>query len=226
MNIEFFNESVADVIKWNSVARDFNESFAQRDIDKQTEYVDEEILEAIKGFAESNIKEVLDGLADVFVTASYKMHMIHDGTPELLDDGYVSPAYTSTDFKTIRSATLLSLSAIAFWNMGLSISGSKQEALGFLFDMLNDFEFNSSYDMSEVISRVSTSNWSKYPIYDPNYIYPAECLWIEQNRNKSNVAWNLVVVDGIERVVFKDDYGNGKIVKPSSFEEPNFDDMV
>jgi hypothetical protein len=81
-------------------------------------------------------------------------------------------------------------------------------------------------DMHKVIDLVMSSNWSKFPIYDEKVDYQAMCHEIEFERGKENVGFSKVEVAGVERVYFRDNFGQGKIMKPASFVNPSFVDIV
>ena len=76
-------------------------------------------------------------------------------------------------------------------------------------------------DMNEAMTEVMDSNWSKFPEFDDTVDYEPECSWIEQYRKKTNVKHSVIDVNGIKRVVFRDDGGTGKVCKPSTFKEPD-----
>jgi hypothetical protein len=47
------------------------------------------------------------------------------------------------------------------------------------------------------------------------------CEWIEEVRKRENVGYSFAEVAGVQRVTFRDNFGEGKIMKPSTFVEPN-----
>ena len=76
MNFNTFNRQIQDVIDWNAVARNMTHTFTDSDLVAQTSYVHEEAMETIAALATKDLKETLDGIADVFVTLSYKYFLM------------------------------------------------------------------------------------------------------------------------------------------------------
>jgi vacuolar-type H+-ATPase subunit D/Vma8 len=76
-------------------------------------------------------------------------------------------------------------------------------------------------DMHVVVDAVMESNWSKFPIASEVKDIDAMCEWIEEVRKRENVGYSFAEVAGVQRVTFRDNFGEGKIMKPSTFVEPN-----
>ncbi|MNP18971.1 hypothetical protein D3C76_1114780 [compost metagenome] len=49
---------------------------------------------------------------------------------------------------------------------------------------------------------------------------------IEQAYTRKNVQFSTVEVNGVTRVAFRDNFGNGKIMKPTSFVKPNIESLL
>ncbi|MNN77097.1 hypothetical protein D3C81_1935300 [compost metagenome] len=56
--------------------------------------------------------------------------------------------------------------------------------------------------------------------------YEGQCRVIEQAYTRKNVQFSTVEVNGVTRVAFRDNFGNGKIMKPTSFVKPNIESLL
>lgn len=227
-NEERFNYYMQDVIKWNSVART-NAPFSHQDFANQTDYIDEEIDEAIAGLASKDLVELLDGIADTFVTLTYKCHMAL-GTDSLKYDPIIwESARIEENEARIQNLLLMQdLTYLKGFNLHSEASQFEEyeTCLNVIHCLIKNIELIHSIDMDHVLQLVCDSNWSKYPVYVPSVDYDLECRWIEQYRKKQNVSYNVVEVNGVNRVVFRDNHGEGKICKPQTFVEPGIERLV
>lgn len=209
----FFNR----VIAWNATARNGQHDFSQEAQDFQLSLVLEEFEgedELMDGYNTRNKAMVLDALCDVFVTAAYLQFQQANGNVDRL----VLPT-PDPNFDYVFS-------------LSTSIKGLKsgEEAVRSVSALLYMFDGNSTKGLTEVLN----SNDSKFPevvnkdgmklFYDVNgyEVDPeVECRQIEaRNAGRyTGVSYIIVQDNGVERFIFKSD--KGKIVKPSSFFEPD-----
>lgn len=200
-----------EVVEWNKVSRGGKHTFSPEEGLKQLDYCLEEIQETLEAYEEVNLVGVLDGLADCLVTLSYLIALareedvlsfdVIEGSriPNNSNNFYLRLANSyqrlSTDFPLVTDAEIALLDVIGALNS------------------IND-QWNEDVDVVGVIEEVLDSNWSKFPYLDQ--VIPAEeCKWIEEHRGKEGVTYSVIG----DRVVFRD--GGGKIMKPSTFKEPD-----
>uniref|UniRef100_A0AB38Z3E6 Nucleotide pyrophosphohydrolase n=1 Tax=Klebsiella phage vB_KpnM_Iguana_ER37 TaxID=3076781 RepID=A0AB38Z3E6_9CAUD len=195
------------VVDWNSVAASAKGEFTP--LEKQWEFVGEELEETIKALSENDRKEVIDGACDLFVVASYAYWLSNNYslsltyTPDLkFSPGKALDAFANEDYEE-----MLKLST----------------ALLFGLDM----------QLDKNMSSVLESNDSKYPTLsevqslhkdlDLLKALEAECTCIEQRNGGRYEGVHFSIVDGNmkeePRVVFFDK--GGKIMKPGTFKKPN-----
>lgn len=199
-----------EVVAWNKVSRgehDFSDSATL----KQLDYCLEEIQETVKGYEEDNLTEILDGLADSLVTLSYLLFLCREGKGDCFDylkdsDGspYLPIFHSKMEMNYLRLNQIPCLLAA-------------ETALRDVLEALNDL--SEKANISGVVEEVLDSNWSKFPYLD-QVIPMEECKWIEENRGKEGVYHAVIG----HKVVFRDK--GGKIVKPSTFKEPNINQWI
>lgn len=211
----FFNR----VVSWNATARNGEHDFSTKAKDFQLSLVLEEYEgedELLDGYNTLNKAMVLDALCDVFVTASYLYYQQAEGKV----DSVIIPV-PDTNFDYVFS-------------LSNSIKGtySGKDAVMNACALLYMFDGNSTKGLIEVLN----SNDSKFPevvnkdgvklFYDRHgyEVDPdVECRQIEaRNAGRyTGVSYIIVQDNGVERFIFKSD--KGKIVKPSSFFEPDLE---
>lgn len=225
MNIDTFNKQIQNVIDWNAVARNLVHTFTDGDIKSQSDYVHEEAKETIAALATNNTVEVMDGSADIFVTMVYKYFLMRkefsaDFKPEGLTCEELTDPQMREDYLIFCASSLLTN------NLYAASVADMQFTMDILYCFLETIEQWYGVDMHAIIDEVMVSNWSKFPIYQEGFDYEGTCRVIEQVRQRKNVAFTTVEVGGVVRVAFRDNFGNGKIMKPASFVEPNIASLL
>lgn len=225
MNFNTFNAQIQDVIDWNAVARNMTHTFTQQDIDNQTAYVHEEVMETIAGLANKDLKETLDGIADVFVTLSYKYFLLRQefnadfNVEDLLGEDLRDCPRVKQDYMVSLASTISTNNLFATGLHDIEFT------MSLLYLLMHSAEELYKVNMHDVVDAVMISNWSKFPQVqgiDPT----AMCEWIEEVRKRENVNFNITEVAGVKRVTFRDNFGEGKIMKPSTFVEPDLSALI
>lgn len=225
MNFDTFNRQIQDVIDWNAVARNKTHTFTEQDLANQTAYVHEEVMETIAGLANKDLKETLDGIADIFVTLSYKYFLLRQefstyfNVEDLLGEDVANDPRIQQDYMVSLASTI---SANNLFATGLH---DIEFTMSLLYLLMHTAEELYKVDMHDVVDAVMVSNWSKFPPVqdiDPS----AMCEWIEEVRKRENVNFSITEVAGVHRVTFRDNFGEGKIVKPSTFVEPDLTALI
>lgn len=234
LTVERFMEQLENVIRWNAVKGP--EDFSQDSINKQAEYAREEIRETMAALLASDHKEVLDGVADVFVTYGYKLYQMFNeqniyakanGNQEIDFEEVVKKAFVIVQQSGLEAINdrhlaemdcLYSASSVCQFNdLNKNFNTS---CVSVLVELLTLAELDFCEDIMDVVQHVMDSNWSKYPKIGSVDIYK-ECFQIEMNNagRYSNVTPAINQEYGV--VVFRSDNGAGKIMKPSTFFEPD-----
>lgn len=228
MNIVRYAQQAKDVAIWNSVARGDQTEFGQEDYDLQMNFIEEEARELVAACASRNAVGVLDGGGDLFVTFSYLYTMVHgDIDVSGIEYQFENPLHDwsekedwEKDFYIMTGGSSFTLPTIVSVE---AIEENTSMGTVYLYALLEAIEKRHGVDMHAVIDDVCESNWSKYPKVEDMSEDEAKamCKWIEENRDKQNVAYSLH--EPTQRYVFRDNYGKGKVCKPSEdyFFEPD-----
>lgn len=220
LTTEQFNTHLKSVIDWNAVARNFDVAFSQEDILRQTEYTAEEIFETISALALNDTIEVIDGICDTFVTLAYKYYQI-TGKAEFEGTAFLDSYEVSSNISERNLSLIAVVGRLQQFNLFATTDEQYEIAMDALHQTMRCMTDVYTIDMNEAMTEVMDSNWSKFPEFDDTVDYESECSWIEHYRKKTNVKYSVVDVNGIKRVVFRDDGGTGKVCKPSTFKEPD-----
>lgn len=206
------------VIKWNRVAF-MARGMKSTPIGLQHSFIAEEFKELLEALEAGDRKEVVDAACDLFVVASFAYHL-YVGTGEKYHRAME------------RSENKFSIGDLSFAIHGREISEeSLRDILDQVVSLCYRLDTNLDYNMNQVLH----SNDTKYPyLKDMEALWPGkstqealrqECKAIEE---RSNGRYSKVYFRQVEesptpdvagpRLVFFD--GNGKIMKPSTFESP------
>lgn len=226
MNSQKLEQQVLDVIKWNAVSRNGIHNFSQETVGAQLTYVYSEAKETVQAFLQNDVKEILDGIADIMVTASYLSFLVEQ--KPMRTNVHESELHNATEAGAdhvilVGASQMMGLTNYVIQN-DLSFYGIdiEEDAAYTVANLSNIAEIVYGVDMCQVIDAVLESNWSKFPLlgnWNEIDLYQ-ECRWIEANRGKTDVKWNIVEVEGQKYVVYRDKNGTGKIQKPSAYKEP------
>lgn len=219
MKIEQFNELAVDVFNWNAVARNNQHVFGEKAVLAQSDYIHEELKETLNALMKNDVVEVLDGVADVFVTLVYKDFLLQHGAFEFGDMEPILPTGLTEREHFYDIINLCSM--IGFYGIVDNDPDRVGISIELLFILMNLVEEIYDVDMYEVTKNVMESNWSKYLGFTEGYDYNLECRAIEEARGMKDVGFNTVEVAGKTYVVFRNANGTGKIMKPLSYTPAN-----
>lgn len=221
MNLNTFNRQIQNVIDWNAVARNLTHTFDQSVISKQAEYVHEEIMETIGAVATKNLKETLDGVGDIFVTLAYKYFLVRGEYNNDFEPEDIFEEEVTVESRKRQQALIFVSSVISGYNLYGGTEHELVEAMSALYKLMELVEEWYSVDAHALVDEIMRSNWSKFPEFQEGVDYSAECRWIEEIREQTNVNMSVVEVNGVKRVSFRNQGGTGKIMKPACFVEPD-----
>lgn len=214
-----FSKYFKHVVDWNATARNGQHDFSEKAMDFQLSLVEEEIEgkdELLDGYKKLDKVMVLDGLCDVFVTASY-LYFQEQGDKDWNPHIEIKMPLESIDYLGQLQYSLKSLE-------------SGKAILKDVCALLYQFDGCVTKALDEVLA----SNDSKFPkvftLKDMDIFYDhngnetdpeVECRQIERRSEGRYTGVSYIIVgEGEERrFIFKSD--KGKIVKPASFFEPD-----
>ena len=210
MNIlQRYEQYVDSVIKWNQVMR---AEPIDEHMPMQIVVTTEEIRETISAISEQDHTEILDGVADVLVTAGYMAYLNGDSI-----EGVIWPSWSNSRIMDVLH-TMESNAVV-----GLSFHDNIVSVVHWATRQY------SEDTVTNYIEAVLKSNDSKFIIATDIPSTELECYItseVHAARNKYAGQWeNIVAVkreldNGEVFYVLRADNGTGKILKPTSFKEP------
>lgn len=199
------------VEEWNSVAVSAKGEFTP--LEKQWEFVGEELEETVTALIENDRKEVIDGACDLFVVASY--------------------AYWLSNNYSLPSEKYLTYNPDLKFSPGKALDAFANNDYDGMLKLSTALLFGLDMQLDKNMGSVLESNDSKYPAeievrslhkgLDLVEALEAECVCIEERNKGRYEGVHFSVVKGFlgheARVVFFDK--GGKIMKPGTFKKPN-----
>lgn len=199
------------VVDWNSIAASAKGEFTP--LEKQWEFVGEELEETVTALIENDRKEVIDGACDLFVVASY--------------------AYWLSNNYSLSSEKYLTYNPDLKFLPGKALDAFANEDYEEILKLSTALLFGLDMQLDKNMSSVLESNDSKYPtVIEVRSLHKdldlvgsleAECTCIEERNNGRYEGVHFSIVKGVldqeARVVFLDK--GGKIMKPGTFKKPN-----
>lgn len=217
-----FAAQAQSVIDWNTMqyAGDMIPFANAEKIAAQESYIMEEAGEIMKGIEEMNAKEVLDGVCDTFVTAVF-MPSLTRKTPLDIDDlSTLDRADRLAKSWANNLPDMTPYDICGLMNTLARAVATDPHNLVATMKLCHMVEL-MGVNVPDAIGRVMQSNWTKFPTAEALNRTPFdECRWIEENRNATDVAH----IQFAGRLVFRNKGGTGKIMKPSTFVEPELKD--
>lgn len=219
LDIESFISQYKNVVEWNAVARNGVHVFDQDAISRQSEYTRSEIQETLDAIRDNDSVEFLDGVADIFVTMTYKHYLTQNGD---VDDAEIVKAieFMSSEgtitfendhelakehLKEIADIVMLENSSPVF----------DTSSLCSMIELMNLTELYYDVNVMDVVKHIMDSNWSKFPKVGHTVI-EAEVAYIANNNPEfKDFVGTVNETSGV--VVYRSDNGIGKIMKPSTF---------
>ncbi|YP_009859160.1 nucleotide pyrophosphohydrolase [Klebsiella phage KpS8] len=197
------------VVDWNSIAASAKGEFTP--LEKQWEFVGEELQETVTALIENDRKEVVDGACDLFVVASYAYWLS-------MSNNYSLSLTYNPDLK---------------FSPGKAFDAFANEDYEEMLKLSTALLFSLDMQLDKNMSSVLESNDSKYPtVTEVMSLHKgleladsleAECACIEERNNGRYEGVHFSIVKGVlgqeDRVVFFDK--GGKIMKPGTFKKPN-----
>ncbi len=213
--VSYFDSELEQVIQWNAIARNGKHDKSSETLNLQYSLVLEEFEEFKTAVAEQDIVETVDALCDLFVVAGYYLFL--------------------TDNKTKAQGQIYEFSeACEHVYYPPQVYDSRVKALfQYVCDALASLKGGHDY-----LQDVLDSNMSKFAtkgFFEDKGILPevvATNIEMTSNRRYKNVVpiYSKVVdketKKEVEYVLFRCDGGEGKILKPHYFHEPDIEEVM
>jgi hypothetical protein len=201
MNLKPFYQ---DVLSWNDFAG--NNINNKKLIELYEDLVREESKEIFDSLKDNDAVEFIDGVSDSLVVGSFLKALIYD-------ENYENHS-TSTE-KGDLNQLISKLETLV-----VDPKGNINEIILILEIMSNSVEVN----LVDCCEEVMISNWSKFPLITD--VNPEnETTFIENQGRYSGIVFEIKLDSSNEkRYIFKNN--KGKIVKPSTFQEPRLKDFL
>lgn len=201
---EFFRKFLNHVIDWNQT---FGTDFSKERLNLQFDITLSEIEETNIAISKNNIFEIIDGIGDIIVTSGYLSYIQTQKNDYIYE--YLFDQSSLIKSIVIDMEKLILSRVIPPTHMIYQLLVSAQNEYGVV--LVNDY-----------LMRILKSNESKF-VPEENFDSEYELKRAIERYGKE--FKNIVVCDGIFRdkkiKMLRADNGNGKLLKPSTFIEPN-----
>jgi hypothetical protein len=201
MNNQTFKQKMIDVINMNDLFR--TNVFQNKQLIKsQKQFVIDEANETLAALNSFDTREFVDGIGDVFVTASYLAYITHNNQSSF-DIHYNAHHPVTLNIKSTES-TLKNISNYSGIDM-----------LNILHGFMNLME--KHFDIIDVLDRIHVSNMSKFPLASESTpdVINKNIEYIKAKKNLHNVGY----IEKNGRIIYLD-LDTQKFQKPMSFVEP------
>ena len=226
LEFERFKEQFMNVVNWNAVARNGVHDYGQDALNRQTEYTRSEIQETLVGIINDDHQEVLDGAADIFVTLAYKLFLQAQGDvdwEEVADTLFTIDqqrrGLVETTNAYFNKQNLLDLTVSV--RIANDFEEASDLALGLLVELMMEIESQYGIDSLELTKHIMDSNWSKFPPAQDLNVTDQEVQYITEKMGGKFVDIVGTLNEDFNVIVYRSDKGIGKIMKPSTFWEPD-----
>ena len=214
MNINQFKRHVLDVYQMNRLAKEI----VHQDpllLQQQQGYVDSEIQETQEAIKNSDIVEIMDGIADIFVTASF-WACLNLPNEKSIDDAIEQEIKTHLEEMSQSSYFLTQLNQDNIFAHLFYVLHFLDHAVQTQWE---DYDKRTHENMmSQVLDEVLRSNLSKFPLIGS--LTPEEIQASIEHIQTSKGVKEVLVKERLGRWVFID-ASNGKFQKPLCFIEPD-----
>ena len=226
LTLQTFKEQYENVVAWNLVARNGVHDFGADAISRQTEYTRSEIQETLDALAEDDSIELLDGMADIFVTMAYKHFLVCGGVVNWgqvesciefmeADDGEYEQMVKEN--QALIKDHLLDVTRLVMEENQAEVFDNS--SLCPMIDLINLVGYYYDVDSMDVVKHIMDSNWSKYSSVATVDIDKEVAYISKKNPDFKDIVGTINVEHDV--VVFRSDNGAGKILKPSTFWNAN-----
>ena len=214
-----FAQEYNDVVLWNAIALSNKHDYSKEALKRQYSLVEEEFKETKDAVDARDLVETIDGLCDIFVVAGYWL-FLNKAKPKIegfvidpvvaLESVYYQPKlFNSPDTVDVSNLFQDTLNALA------SIRGGKEYLNEVLQSNMSKFAQKGFFEdkgiLPEVVAaNIEVSSNGRYKNVVPIY---------------SNILDNEIGKE-VEYVVFRNEGGKSKLLKPFYFHEPKLKELI
>ena len=214
-----FEQEYNNVVLWNAIALSNNHDYSKEALARQYSLVEEEFKETKDAVDVKDLVETIDGLCDIFVVAGYWL-FLNKAKPKIegfvidpvvaLESVYYQPKlFNSPDTIDVSNLFQDTLNALA------SLKGGKECLQEVLRSNMSKFAQKDFFEdkgiLPEVVAaNIEVSSNGRYKNVVPIY---------------SNILDNETGKE-VEYVVFRNEGGKSKLLKPFYFQEPKLKELI
>ena len=215
-----FTQEYNDVVLWNAIALSNKHDYSKEAIQRQYDLVTEEHNELHEAIDSCDLVETIDALCDIFVVAGYWL-FLNKAKPKLegfvvdpvaaLESVYYQPKIYNAPTNTINVYNLFQNTLYAL----ASLQGGKEYLQEVLRSNMSKFAQKGFFEdkgiLPEVVAaNIEVSSNGRYKNVVPIY---------------SNILDNETGKE-VEYVVFRNEGGKSKLLKPFYFQEPKLKELI
>lgn len=202
MNLVYWYQ---DVVSWNNFVGNKLDKAGLSDL--YVNLVKEETTEIFDSIASNDPIEFLDGVCDTLVVGSFLLAVKKQSD---FEDYLIN--FQKVDVKD------------AITKLKYLVESDTYSNIEEIMILVENIAYSSGINVEKAFEEVMRSNWSKFPLKD-SVIPLNDVKGIEDQGRYNNVRFEMNIDSkNNERYIFKD--GNGKVVKPSTFEEPQLSEFI
>ena len=214
-----FEQEYNNVVLWNAIARSGEHDFSKETIKLQYSLVEEEFKETKEAVDAKDLVETIDGLCDIFVVAGYWL-FLNKAKPKLegfvidpvaaLENVYYQPKiFNEPDKIDVSNLFQDALNALA------SLKGGKECLQEVLRSNMSKFAQKDFFEDKGILPEVVAANIEVSSNGRYKNVVPIYSLVVDNETGKE-----------VEYVVFRNEGGEGKLLKPFYFQEPKLKEII
>ena len=214
-----FEQEYNNIILWNAIARSGEHNFSKETIKLQYSLVEEEFKETKEAVDAKDLVETIDGLCDIFVVAGYWL-FLNKAKPKLegfvidpvaaLENVYYQPKiFNEPDKIDVSNLFQDALNALA------SLKGGKECLQEVLRSNMSKFAQKDFFEDKGILPEVVAANIEVSSNGRYKNVIPIYSLVVDNETGKE-----------VEYVVFRNEDGEGKLLKPFYFQEPKLKEII
>ena len=214
-----FTQEYNDVVLWNAIALSNKHEYSKEAIQRQLSLVMEEYKELHEAVDSKDLIEIYDALGDIFVVAGYWL-FLNKAHPKLegfvidpvsaLENVYYQPKiFNEPDKIDVSNLFQDTLNALA------SLKGGKECLQEVLRSNMSKFAQKDFFEDKGILPEVVAANIEVSSNGRYKNVVPIYSLIVDNDTQKE-----------VEYVVFRNEGGKSKLLKPFYFQEPKLKEII
>lgn len=226
--IDTYKGYISRIVDWNKICENKNATYEER-LNTQYAVVIEEITETLAGLINNDKREIIDGIADVLVTAgylieefgdmkihNYELHLtntFYTNTPEnqlfLELESILNEIKAESAKEELGTTAINHYSLIKIYNLGLTLFGDEM-----------DKYIEAVLDSNET-KYIPEASLGRFELEIENQLaFEVKCATETYAGKHENIVAVKTEYEGNTYYILRSDNGLGKILKPLKFKEP------